>query len=356
MKILVAIYSSFACWCIPDDQVQWLRREFPEHTLVRADSDAETLQRIADADVVFGATVRPDQLAAARRLRWIHSPAAGIGNMLFPEMVASPVVMTNSRGNSAVTMAEHVIAVTLALLRDLPLAWRRQAERKWAQDEFNAGARVRLLRDCRVLIVGFGSIGRETGRLMSALGATVVGIRKNAPPTPDSELPAPDSQVAGDLGVEELVLGSVPLGVGESGVVELGVGSLRAELALADVVVIAAPQTNETMHMIGEAELASMKPGAVLVNVSRGKLVDEVALARALETGRLRGVALDVFEHEPLASGSPFWAREDVLITPHVSGFQSRHWHDAAAIFAENLRRFEAGQELLNPVNKAAGY
>jgi phosphoglycerate dehydrogenase-like enzyme len=358
MKILVAIYSPFACWCIPDEQVEWLRREFPQHAFVRADSDPETLERIADADIVFGATVRPDQLAAARRLRWIHSPAAGIGNMLFPEMVASPVVMTNSRGNSAATIAEHVVAVTLALLRDLPLAWRRQTEGKWAQDEFNAGARVRLLRDCRVLIVGFGSIGRETGRLMAALGATVVGIRRQS----HSQAPRPNSQ-GGALGVEEFVLGSVPLGVGELGIgssvlgiAELGVGSLLPELSLADVVVIAAPQTQETLHMIGQAELASMKPGAILVNVSRGKLVDEVALARALETGRLRGVALDVFEHEPLASGSPFWAREDVLITPHVSGFQSRHWQDAAALFAGNLRRFEAGQELLNPVDKAAGY
>jgi phosphoglycerate dehydrogenase-like enzyme len=175
---------------------------------------------------------------------------------------------------------------------------------------------VRLLRECRVLIVGFGSIGRETGRLMSALGATVVGIRKHTQSPTD----------------------------------------LHAELALADVVVIAAPQTKETLHMIGQAELAAMKPGAVLVNVSRGKLVDESALARALETGRLRGAALDVFEHEPLASGSPLWAREDVLITPHVSGFQSRHWQDAAAIFAANVRRFEAGQALLNPVDKAAGY
>ena len=342
MKILVAIYSPFSCWCIPDDQVQWLRREFPQHAFVRADSDAETLERIVDADVVFGATVRPDQLAAARRLRWIHSPAAGIGNMLFPEMVASPVVMTNSRGNSAVTIAEHVIAVTLALLRDLPLALRRQTEHKWAQDEFNAGARVRLLRDCRVLIVGFGSIGRETGRLMAALGATVVGIRKNASsriPSTNSRVPTHNPPAAGAVGVEEL-----------------GRGSLLAELALADVVVIAAPQTPETLHMIGQAQLASMKPGAVLVNVSRGKLVDESALARALETGRLRGVALDVFEHEPLSSDSPLWAREDVLITPHVAGFQSRHWQDAAAIFAGNLRRFEAGQALLNPVDKAAGY
>jgi phosphoglycerate dehydrogenase-like enzyme len=314
MTILVAIYSPFASWCIPETQVEWLRREFPGHTFTRADSDDETLARIADADVVFGATVRPDQLAAARKLRWIHSPAAGIGNMLFPEMLASPVLMTNSRGNSAATIAEHTVGVTIALLRDLPLAMRRQSARVWAQDEFNAGARIKMLRDCRVLVVGFGSIGREVGRLMTALGASVIGIRRSLP------------------------------------------ADLHRELGLADVVVIAAPQTKETLHLIGDAELAAMKDGAVIVNVSRGKLVDEGALGRALEKGRLRGAALDVFEHEPLAPDSPLWSRGDVLITPHVSGFQPQHWPDAAALFAANLRRFEAGQPLSNPVDKAAGY
>ncbi|HEX4567342.1 MAG TPA: D-2-hydroxyacid dehydrogenase [Vicinamibacterales bacterium] len=314
MKALVAIYSPFASWCIPEAQVEWLRREFPRHTFIRADSDDQTLARIGDAEVVFGATVRCDQLAAARQLRWIHSPAAGIGNMLFPEMIASPIVMTNSRGNSAATIAEHTVGVTLAMLRDLPLAMRRQAQRVWAQDEFNSGARIKMLRDCRVLIVGFGSIGREVGRLMSALGAAVTGIRRSIP------------------------------------------SDLHAELAAADIVVISAPQTKETLHMIGAAELASMKDGALIVNVSRGKLIDEAALARALETGRLRGAALDVFEHEPLAPASPLWAREDVFITPHVSGFQARHWPDATALFASNLRRFEAGQPLVNVVDKAVGY
>jgi phosphoglycerate dehydrogenase-like enzyme len=314
MRALVAIYSPFASWCIPEAQVEWLRREFPRHTFLRADSDDETLARIGDVEVVFGATVRPDQLAASHRLRWIHSPAAGIGNMLFPEMIASPVVMTNSRGNSAATIAEHTVGVTLALLRDLPLAMRRQTERIWAQDEFNAGARIKMLRDCRVLIVGFGSIGREVGRLMSALGAAVTGIRRSVP------------------------------------------ADLHAELARADVVVVSAPQTNETLHMIGATEFASMKDDAVIVNVSRGKLIDETALARALETGRLRGAALDVFEHEPLAPASPLWGRTDVFITPHVSGFQARHWPDATALFAGNLRRFETGQPLLNLVDKTAGY
>jgi len=327
MTILVAAYSAFAAWCIPDEQVERLRREFPEHTFTRAASDAEALERIVDADVAFAARLNPSHLAAARRLKWIHSSAAGVGNMLFPEMLASPVVLTNSRGNSSGTIAEHVIAVTLALLRDLPLAWRRQAERVWAQDEFNARASIRSLEDTRVLIVGLGSIGGRAARLASAFGAHVVGVRRRV----NGERPP-------------WIAAVVPP------------GRLHDELPHADVVVLAAPQTSETLHLIGERELALMKRDAVLVNVSRGKLIDEPALVRALEGGRLRGAALDVFEHEPLPTDSPLWSREDVLITPHVSGFHARHWLDATQLFADNLRRFVAGEPLVNPVDKQAGY
>lgn len=327
MTVLVAIYSQFAAWCIPDAQVERLRRAFPEHTFVRADSDAEAVARIPEADVAFGARLRPDQLAAARRLRWIHSPAAGVGDMLFPEMLASAVEITNSRGNSSGTIAEHVIAVTLALLRRLPLAWKRQAGRTWAQDEFDAGGLIRTLREARVLVVGLGSIGGEAARLAAAFGAHVVGIRRR----PDGQAPA---AVAAVVTPERL----------------------HHELPLADVVVIAAPHTPATVHLIGGPELAMMKDDAVLVNVSRGTLLDEAALVRALQTGRLRGAALDVFEHEPLAADSPLWAREDVLITPHVSGFHAGNWPEAVTMFADNLRRFTAGQPLVNPVDKKAGY
>jgi phosphoglycerate dehydrogenase-like enzyme len=325
VKILVAIYSEFACWCIPDAEVESLRQMFPEHTFVRADSDDEALERIVDADVVYGSRVTREQFAAASRLRWIHSPAAGIGGMLFPEMVASPVIMTNSRGNSAVTIAEHVIGVTLVLFRQLPLAWQRQAERTWAQDEFHAGASIRTLREARVLIVGMGTIGGETARLFQAFGARVTGIRRNPQPH-------------------------------DGGVTVVGPGRLHDELPLADVVVVCAPQTAETTRLIGSKELAIMKDDAVLVNVSRGKLIDEAALATALASGRLRGAALDVFEHEPLSRDSPLWARQDVIVTPHVSGFHNRHWPETTRLFAENLRRFEAAQPLANTVDKKAGY
>ena len=327
MRILVALYSEFQSWCIPEAQLADLRRAFPEHTFVRADSEEATLAAIPEADVAFSAHITPAHLAAALRLQWIHSSAAGVGSMLFPEMVRSAVLMTNSRGNSSTTIAEHVMAVSLVLLRDLRLAWRRQAEKVWAQNEFDAGATIRTLRGRRVLIVGLGSIGGETARLAAAFGARVVGIRRRAAGTP------PD-------GVEAV----------------LPPTRLLDELPSADIVVLAAPQTAATLHLIGGRELAQMKNDSILVNVSRGKLVDEGALLRVLETGRLRGAALDVFEHEPLDPASPLWHRPDVLITPHVSGFQAGHWPRVTQLFADNLRRFVAGQPLANLVDKEAGY
>ena len=327
MNVLLATYTPVAAWNMPDAYVERLRRQFPEHTFVRANSDAETLARIPDADVAFGVRFTPDHLAAARQLRWIHSPAAGVGNLLFPEMVSSPVVLTNNRGNSSGTIAEHVIGVTLALLRGLPLAWRRQAERVWAQDEINAGPPMRTLRESRVLVVGLGSIGAGVARLATAFGAHVVGVRRR------TGQPAPD-------GVAAVV----------------GPDDLAGELPLADVVVVAAPDTSETVRLIGERELALMKDDAVLVNVSRGSLIDETALVRTLESGRLRGAALDVFEREPLVAGSPLWARQDVLVTPHVAGFHKDHWDIVVGTFTENLRRFAAGEPLVNRVDKKAGY
>jgi phosphoglycerate dehydrogenase-like enzyme len=327
MKIVVGIYSPFVAWRIPEAQVEWLRREFPEHTFVRVDDDEAMEEAIVDAEVAFSSLVRASHFAAARVLRWIHSPAAGVGAMLFPAMVASPIVLTNSRGNSAVSIAEHVIAVTLALFRRLPLASVRQRERVWAQDELTLDPPIRTLRGARVLVVGLGAIGAETARLALAFGADVAAIRRH----PDSPR---------DVTVAEVVAPE----------------RLHDQLPRADVVVVAAPQTAETRHLIGAPELARMKEDAVLVNISRGRLVDEAALAAALDRGRLRGAALDVFEEEPLPGDSPLWQHPRVIVTPHISGLHARYWPDAAALFAENLRRFMSGRPLVNLVDKRAGY
>ena len=325
--ILVGIYSPFAAWNIPTSNVEQLRAFFPHNAFLHATSEREALELIPRAEIAFMSEVRPDQFAAARSLTWIHSPAAGVGAMLFPALVNSNVVMTNSRGISGVTIAEHVVAVTLALFRHLPTAFQAQATREWAQDRVLNLPSLRMIRGSRILIVGLGAIGMATGHAFHALGAHVNAVRRA------TSMPQPDfiETIAGPERLLDL-------------------------LPAADVVVLAAPQTHETRGLIGGRELDVMREDAILVNVSRGKLVDEAALVDALAGGRIGGAALDVFEHEPLPADSPLCAMDNVVITPHIAGFRPNHWGAVVDLFAENLRRFDSGRELLNIVNKTAGY
>jgi phosphoglycerate dehydrogenase-like enzyme len=327
VTILVSILSGFRMWTIPSRHVEVLRTTFPADTILHALDDTQARDLIPEADIAFAASITPDQLRAARSLQWVHCPSAGVGHMLYPEMVRSAITITNGRGTSADTIAEHVLAVVLAVFRRLPTAHARQAQHTWAQDEIASPPGNRTIAGSRVLVVGLGSIGSATAVRMHALGATVIGIRRqpDAAPVPGVESVHPP-------------------------------GALHQLLPDADVVVLAAPQTMSTKGLIGETELARMKADAVLVNVSRGSLIDEDALVRALRAGALAGAALDVFRDEPLAPDDPTWDVPNLLITPHVSGFRHDHWDAAVALFIENRRRYAAGEPLLNVVDKEAGY
>ena len=327
MTILVAIYSQVSAWNIPEAHVARLRREFPHHSFVFARTDDEVSRLIATADAAFMAEMTRDQFRAARSLRWIHSPAAGIGGMLFPEVRESMIVLSNSRGMSADVIAEHVLALVLVQFRKLQLAMRRQLDRVWSQDEMFAPPPTRTIAGAAVLIVGLGSIGAAVARRFTALGAMVTGVRKH----PERDTP-------------DFVVRAVPP------------TALLEQLPHADIVVIAAPHTSATKQMIGARELSAMKKDAILINVSRGKLVDESALVEALSSNMIGGAGLDVFDQEPLDPASPLWSLPNVIITPHTSGFRPDHWDAATDLFAENLRRFDAGEPLLNVVDKDAGY
>jgi phosphoglycerate dehydrogenase-like enzyme len=327
VTILVLIHSPFRNWTIPPSYVDALRRAFPGDTVLHAVDDEEGLRLIAGADIAFASHITPAQLAAASRLQWIHSPAAGVGHLLHPEMIRRPITITNGRGTSADTMAEHVIAVVLALFRRLPTALARQAAHVWAQDEIASPPGNRTIAGSHALIVGLGAIGAATAVRLNALGAAVTGIRRR------------------------------PGGAAVPGVAAIhSRAALHELLPAADIVVLSVPQTAETRALIGEPELGCMKTDAILVNVSRGALIDEGAMARALRSGTLGGAALDVFRDEPLPPDSPMWDVPNLLITPHVSGFRRDHWDAAIALFADNRRRFAAGQPLLNLVDKSAGY
>ena len=325
MNIVVSVISPAPAWILPWRFVDELRRDFPQHTFLDA-WDRDTLRRaLPDADVAFTPFIDRDVFPLATRLRWVQSPAVGVGSLMFPELLASSVVLTSARGIRARSIAEHVLGVTIALARRLPAALRAQAAHRWAQEELETEARA--LQGQRMGIVGLGAIGLELVKIAAPFGFRISAIRRSVtePPPPGVETVWPPER-------------------------------LPELLAQSDVLVLAAPHTPETKRLIGPAQLDQIKRGALLINVARGTLVDDEAVIAALRDGRLGGAALDVFTKEPLEPSSPYWDLPNVIITPHTSGAMQDYWTPLVALFAENLRRFEKGEPMLNVVDKIAGY
>jgi phosphoglycerate dehydrogenase-like enzyme len=292
----------------------------------------EVLRAVEGAEVYFGYGFPPALFRAAcgdgsGSLRWVHSGAAGVGATLYREMRESPVLLTNSAGVHAVPMAETLLAMLLYFARGLDLAAAGQRERRWAAPAFEAGdAPVRELGEATLGVVGFGGVGRELARRAHALGMRVLALKRRP-----AEAPPGVELLFGDDGLDRLL--------GES-----------------DFVAVTLPETARTRGLIGAAELARMRAGAVLLNVGRGRVVDEAALVTALEAGRLRGAGLDVFAREPLPEDSPLWGLPNVLVLPHVSATSRRFWRRQTDLMVENLRRYLRGDPLRNAVDKEAGY
>ena len=300
---------------------------------------AEVLDAVAEARVYLGYGVPEQLLEAGPRLEWVHSGAAGVGSSLTPAMLASPVIFTNSAGVHAPPMAETVLGMILHFGRGLDLALVNQRRGAWSSEAFyEAGAPLRELSRSTVGIVGFGGVGREVARRAVALGARVIALRRSRKKARD---PVGDAEGAALEGQVEIVHG--PKG-------------LECLLRRSDYVVLAAPETRETRGLIDAEALACMRPEAVLVNVGRGGLVVESALVDALAGRRIRGAGLDVYAKEPLPEGHALWSLPNVILTPHVSAVTDGFWGREAELIVENTRRFVAGEELLNVVDKRAGY
>lgn len=273
-------------------------------------------------------------LARAPALRWVHSATAGVERVLTPTSRSRGLVITNARGVFSRPIAEYVMLMILAVARRLPELLELQAERTWQPLE------ARELRDVTVGIVGLGSIGRAVGALGTAFGCRVVATRRR---------PEAGSQQA-DEGGDEPFLGSLMLDR------VLPPERLPELLAESDFVVLAAPLTPDTHGLISDDAIAQMKPGAWVINVARGELVDERALARAVQDGRLGGAVLDTFLEEPLPPTSPLYDLPNVILTPHTSWSSTRVLGRSVDLFCENLRRFAAGRPLINVVDPDAGY
>ncbi len=298
-----------------------LRKGAPEGVeLVFAESDEVARQEIEDAEVLFGG-LNPGLLRRAKRLRWVQSSVASQENHLFPEFIASDILLTNVAGIYSEEIADHVYALILALVREIPRFVRNQERRYWTpRTEFRAD----YLMGKTIGVIGLGGIGGEVARRAPAFRMRVVATRAH----PEQPHPEYVERVWGQDGLDNL-------------------------LREADFVVICTPETPRTRRMIGSRELALMKPSAYLINIGRGQVVNLSALAVALQERRIAGAGLDVFEVEPLPADHPLWGLDNVLITPHMASQTDIYPGRRVELFLDNLSRYVGGQPLRNLVDKA---
>lgn len=304
-----------------------LERAAPGVRIVAGLSREQALERAAEAHGADAGFATPEFLGAATRLAWVHARSAGVDRyMSRPELVGNPkLVLTNSRGVHGPAIADHVFAMLLALTRDLPVHLEARAKGEWRED--GSGVLTPISLQGRTLfVVGLGGIGTEVARRAHGFGMRVIATRRGDDPAPPF--------------------------VARTG----KAGDLHAFLAESDVVVVCVPLTAETERLIDARALAALKPGAFLVNIARGKVVDTEALVAALQSGRLAGACLDVTDPEPLPSDHPLWKFPNVVITPHLAAGAELTAERGRALFVENLRRFGAGEPLYNVVDKLAGY
>jgi phosphoglycerate dehydrogenase-like enzyme len=285
---------------------------------------AELSQALRGADVLFVwdflSTAVQQAWPYADSLRWVHIASAGVDPLMFPELVDSPVVLTNSRGIFDRPIAEYVLGLILHFAKDIGGTLDLQKQRTWRHRETE-----RIDRQT-VLVVGTGSIGREIGRLLSAAGMKVTGVGRTA------RSADPDM---GEIRASADLLSLLPD---------------------TDYVIVAAPLTEQTRGMFDAAALAQMKPTARLINIGRGPIVIDKDLAEALKNNQIAGAAPDVFAEEPLPREHPLWGVPNLIISPHMSG-DFVGWLDALAeLFVENFGRWFAGDRLLNVVDKKLGY
>ncbi|HEX4007401.1 MAG TPA: D-2-hydroxyacid dehydrogenase [Acidobacteriaceae bacterium] len=304
-----------------DPQLEMLRAV--PHAL--ALDDREVADGARDATVILHWSGTRDRLRAAflacGQVQWVHSRWAGVDSLLFPELVESDVIFTNGSGVFSQSLGEFALAAILYFAKDFPRVLRNQRAARWEPFDVDEIDRQ------TVGIIGYGDIGRAVARRVRAMGMQVLALKRHVPEAPDplvEEFYPPDA--------------------------------MNEMLARCDYVVVTAPLTKETRHMVSEEEFAAMKASAVIINVGRGPVIDQAAMGQALRAGKIRGAGLDVFEEEPLAAGDPLWSMENVLVSPHTAD-HTRTWiDDAMRYFLRQYARFAQGEPLDNVVNKRLGY
>ncbi len=326
-KLTICVWHPFTEWRPKPAMAEAIRKRWPEMRVLHLRNYDRLAAELPDTDIFVGYSLRPEQLRDAKKLKWIHSTAAGVAQLMYPELRESGIMVTNPSGIFSVPMAEHTMGLLLSLARNFPDSVRGQDRERWSQQEiWDKPQHLTELNEKVLLIVGYGSIGREVARRAKAFDMRVWGVTRS--------------------------------GKGEQTHLEkiFAASQLFEALPGADYVLICAPETAETKRLIGAAEIAKMKCGARLINVGRGSLLDEEALVQALEVGALGGAALDVAATEPLPAESPLWKAPNLFLTPHTSGVSDRLWDRQATVLIELLERWFEGRELFNRVDFERGY
>lgn len=313
--IVVLVFAT-----LEERHIAQLRSVDPRVRVVAATDLARAIELAPQAEIMVGWNVPREAVQRAPKLRWIHSTAAGVDQLLHPEVLEREIVITSSSGIHQ-PLVEHVFAMVLALTRRLHIAIRNQVHRRWERRQATGDE----VRGKTMGVLGLGHIGAEIAEKAHVFGMRVIGTKRTPADVPHVDRIYPPDE-------------------------------LREVLRASDVVVIALPLTSDTRGLLGEAAFRAMKRTALVVNIGRGPIVQEAALVRALQEGWIGGAGLDVFEREPLPADSPLWGMEHVIITPHVSGGWPGYMDAAIPLLCDNLRRYLDGAPMRNLVDKARGY
>jgi phosphoglycerate dehydrogenase-like enzyme len=326
-KLVICVWHPFTEWRPKPVLAESIRARYPQMRVLHLPNYDPLPRELPDTNIFVGYSLRPEQFVHVRELKWIHSTATGVAQLMYPELRQSGVMVTNASGIFSAPMAEHTMGLILALARNFPGCVRYQDQLKWSvQDLWDQPQHITEINGSLLLIVGYGSIGRELARRARAFDMRVWGLTRSG---------------KGDSTFAEKIL---------------PVAELNAALLHADYVVIAAPETPETKNLIGAEQLARMRRGARLINIARGSLLDEAALVDALRRGHLGGAALDVTSMEPLPADSPLWRTPNLFITPHTSAISERLWNRETELFLKLLEEWFSGKEMSNRVDFARGY
>ncbi len=320
----IAVFGNWASMPSADT----LRAALPEDRILAVQGDE--LGPAADADAAFGgfsAERLRAVLAGAPKLRWVHTFSAGVDRHV-PEMAKyERVLLTNNSGAYDVPIAEHVIAMIFAAAKRVPEHLSAQQRHEWQREMPHAE-----IRDATLVVLGMGSIGSELARLAGGVGMRVIGVRRDASRR--------DGGRSGGSGVDRIVSSDRLIEVARE----------------ADYLAVTAALTPQTRGMVSAEVLSALKPTAWVINIARGPIVDEAALVAALKEKRIGGAGLDVFDTEPLPADNPLWSFDNAILTPHVSNSSPRVRERSLTLVAENVRRFKAGEPLLNLVDRSVGY